>query len=72
MTKKSNVTIVISIALAMVMVIGAMTQIASEGIQAAALELLEAARKNIVWIAGIVAVDIAVSVAAKRRAAKNN
>ena len=54
------------------MVIGAMTQIASEGIQAAALELLEAARKNIVWIAGIVAVDIAVSVAAKRRAAKNN
>ena len=72
MTKKSNVTIIVSIAVAIVMVIGAMTQIASEGIVAAAMELVEAIQNNLVWIVGIVAVDIVVSIAAKRRAAKNN
>ena len=72
MTKKSNVTIFISIAVAIVMVIGAMTQIASQGIVAAAMELIEAIQNNLFWIVGIVAVDIVVSIAAKRRAEKNN
>ena len=72
MTKKYNVTIIISIAVAILMVIAAMTQIVNEGLQAAAVELVEAAKANMAWIIGIVAADIAVSVAAKRKATKNN
>lgn len=72
MTKKYNVTIIISIAVAILMVIAAMTQIVNEGLQAAAVELVEAAKANMAWIIGIVAADIAVSIAAKRKATKNN
>lgn len=72
MTKKYNVTIIISIAVSILMVIAAMTQIVNEGLQAAAVELVEAAKANMAWIIGIVAADIAISVAAKRKATKNN
>ncbi len=72
MTKRISTAIIATIATAIVMLMVAVSQVSGHSVEAAAMELIEAIQNNLVWIIGIVSVDIVVAIAARRKAEKNN
>ena len=72
MTKRINAVLIATIVTAVVMLVAALSQVAGHSIEAAGMELVEAIQNNLVWIVGIVAVDVAVAIAARRKSEKND
>ncbi len=70
MTKRINATLIAIIATSIVMLVAALSQVAGHSVEAAAMELIEAIQNNIAWIVGIVAVDVVVAIAARRKSEK--